>query len=147
MKKALAVAGILAQSIIPTASFADHLEPKETEIRPGGDLAHTNLSRADLFGANLRVANLRNANLSGADLGGAKLRGANLSNANLSGANLGSADLNSANLSNANLSGANLGFADLGRARLKGITARNLRGCPSALPGGWACIKYSLIQL
>tara|TARA_B100000927_G_C16124199_1_gene332504 strand:- start:69 stop:512 length:444 start_codon:yes stop_codon:yes gene_type:complete len=146
MKKALAVAGILAQSIIPTASFADHLEPKETEIRPGGDLAHTNLSRADLFGANLRVANLRNANLSGADLGGAKLRGANLSNANLSGANLGSADLNSANLSNANLSGANLGFADLGRARLKGITARNLRACPSALPGRWACIKYSLIQ-
>ena len=127
MKKALAVAGILAQSIIPTASFADHLEPKETEIRPGGDLAHTNLSRADLFGANLRVANLRNANLSGADLGVAKLRGANLSNANLSG--------------------ANLGLADLGRARLKGITARNLRGCPSALPGGWACIKYSLIQL
>ena len=126
MKKALAVAGILAQSIIPTASFADHLEPKETEIRPGGDLAHTNLSRADLFGANLRVANLRNANLSGADLGGAKLRGANLSNANLSG--------------------ANLGFADLGRARLKGITARNLRACPSALPGRWACINYSLIQ-
>ena len=101
MKKALAVAGILAQSIIPTASFAGHLEPKETEIRPGGDLAHTNL-------------------------GGAKLRGANLSNANLSG--------------------ANLGFADLGRARLKGITARNLRACPSALPGRWACINYSLIQ-
>ena len=126
MKKALAVAGILAQSIIPTASFAGHLEPKETEIRPGGDLAHTNLSRADLFGANLRVANLRNANLSGADLGGAKLRGANLSNANLSG--------------------ANLGLADLGRARLKGITARNLRACPSALPGRWACINYSLIQ-
>ena len=146
MKKTLAVAGILALSIIPTASFADHLEPKETEIRPGGDLAHTNLSRADLFGANLRVANLSNANLSGADLGGAKLSRSNLSNANLSGANLGSADLNSANLSNANLSGANLGFADLGRARLKDITARNLRACPSALPGRWACINYSLIQ-
>ena len=131
MKKALAVAGILAQSIIPTASFAGHLEPKETEIRPGGDLAHTNLSRAELFGANLRGANLRNANLSGADLVAAKL-----SRSNLSGANL----------SNANLSAANLGFADLGRARLKGITARNLRACPSALPGRWACINYSLIQ-
>ena len=66
MKKALAVAGILAQSIIPTASFAGHLEPKETEIRPGGDLAHTNLG-----GAKLRGANLSNANLSRADLFGA----------------------------------------------------------------------------
>ena len=48
MKKALAIAGILALSITPTASFADHLEPKESEIRPGGNLFHTNLSSADL---------------------------------------------------------------------------------------------------
>ena len=37
MKKALAIVGILALSITPTASFADHLEPKEGEIRPGGN--------------------------------------------------------------------------------------------------------------
>ena len=65
MKKALAIAGILALSITPTASFADHLEPKENEIRPGGNLAHTNLS-----GRNLRGADLSNAGLMLADLSG-----------------------------------------------------------------------------
>ena len=83
MKKALAIAGILALSITPTVSFADHLEPKESEIRAGGNLAHTNL---------------RNGNLSGVDLGGANLSGANLWSANLSGANLSYADLSGANI-------------------------------------------------
>ena len=44
-------------------------------------------------GANLFGADLRSANLSGADLFGADLRSANLSGANLFGANLGSANL------------------------------------------------------
>ena len=70
MKKALAIAGILVLSITPTASFADHLEPKESEIRRGGNLSHTNLSGANLRDANLRDANLRDANLSRADLSG-----------------------------------------------------------------------------
>ena len=78
MKKALAIAGILALSITPTASFADHLEPKESEIRPGGNLAHTNLSGRNLSGADL----------SGADLTFTNLKGANLSGANLSGSSL-----------------------------------------------------------
>ena len=78
MKKALAIAGILALSITPTASFADHLEPKESEIRAGGNLAHTNLRRR----------NLRRANLVGADLDGADLRRANLSGTSLSGTSL-----------------------------------------------------------
>ena len=55
----------------------------------GGERA--NLRGADLSGANLRDANLHSADLSGAnlrdaDLSGANLRGANLSDANLSGA-------------------------------------------------------------
>ena len=70
MKKALAIAGILALSITPTASFADHLEPKEGEIRSGGNLAHTNLGGR----------NLSNANLMRADLSGAFLRGINATN-------------------------------------------------------------------
>ena len=167
MQKRLALAAAFAFSIIPFTSFADHLEPDESEIKKGGELVSTKLEGYDLFsnnfsddilialtvngydiepGADLSGADLSGADLSGADLSGANLYGADLSNANLSGANLGSADLNSARLSNANLSAANLGFADLGRARLKGITARNLRACPSALPGRWACINYSLIQ-
>tara|TARA_B100001093_G_scaffold286680_1_gene273861 strand:+ start:215 stop:568 length:354 start_codon:yes stop_codon:yes gene_type:complete len=116
MKKALAVAGILALSITPTASFADHLEPKESEIRAGGDLAHTNLFRSDLHSANL------------------------------SGAGLIDADLGGANHSRAILTGANLSFARLSDANLRGITATNLRGCPSSLPTGWVCENNSLIQ-
>ena len=77
MKKALAIAGILTLSITPTASFADHLEPKVGEISPWGNLAHTNL----------RDANLRDADLSGANLNGADLSFARLSGAFLSGIN------------------------------------------------------------
>ena len=131
MKKALAIAGILALSITPTTSFADHLEPKESEIRPGGNLAHTNLRGADLFGADLS-----NAILMGANLMGAYLRDANLSGAKLSGADLRFADLSGASLKDTNLTGA----------ILRGITATNLRGCPSSLPRGWVCENNSLIQ-
>ena len=126
MKKALAIAGILALSITPTASLADHLEPKESEIRPGGDLAHTNLSRFRLSGANLS--------------------GANLSNANLSNAVLSGADLKSSNLSGANLRFAELYFTNLSGANLSGITATNLQGCPWRLPSGWVCENRTLIQ-
>ena len=126
MKKALAIAGILALSITPTASFADHLEPNKSEIRPGGNLSHTNL----------RDANLSNASLFRADL----------NSANLSGANLSGVDLSHANLNSANLSGANLSGANLGGAALWGINATNLRSCPSVLPSGWVCENNSLIQ-
>ena len=116
MKKALAISGVIALTITPTTSFADHLDPKESEIRPGGDLAHTNLR-----GRNLSGAFLDNANLKGADLTNAKLNYADLSGADLSG-------------------------AFLTKANLNGITANNIKGCPLSLPGGWVCEKNSLIQ-
>ena len=75
MKKVIAIAEILALSITPTVSFADHLEPKESEIRPGGNFAHTNLFRASLSGADLTFTNLKGANLSGANLSGTNPRG------------------------------------------------------------------------
>lgn len=65
MKKALAIAGILALSITPTASLADHLEPKESEIRRNGNLEHTNLRGQSLSGGNLSRADLFNADLTG----------------------------------------------------------------------------------
>ena len=68
---------------------------------------------ADLSGADLRVANLRDANLYGADLYGADLRVANLRDANLYGADLYGADLRGANLRDANLRDANLRGANL----------------------------------
>jgi uncharacterized protein YjbI with pentapeptide repeats len=96
---------------------------------------NTDLSRANLRGANLREANLRGAFLSEANLRGAflmeanlsraflmeaNLRGANLIGANLSGTDLWGADLSEANLSEADLSGANLRGANLSGADLWG---------------------------
>ena len=73
MKKALAIAGILALSITPTASFADHRPPNQSEIKPGGNLAHANLrkinrKRVDLSGAKLTNASLSEAMLDGSEL-------------------------------------------------------------------------------
>ena len=122
MKRLFAFAGALALAVTPVASFADHLEPKESEIRMGGNLSHTNLSGShELNYANLTGANLRDANLSKANLSSTKLRGADLSDANLRGANLRD-------------------------AKLRGVTATDLRGCPWRLPSGWRCFDYSLIQ-
>ena len=70
-------------------------------------------SCANLFGANLRGANLSDADLRCANLFGANLRGANLSDADLRCANLSDADLRCANLRDADLRGANLSDADL----------------------------------
>ena len=68
---------------------------------------------ANLYGANLYGADLRDANLYGADLLGANLSCADLLGANLSCADLGCADLGCANLSCANLRDANLLGANL----------------------------------
>ena len=141
MKKALVIAGILALSITSTASFADHLKPKESEIRVGGNLDHTNLSDAYLFRTNLSDANLENSNLRNANLRLANLVDAFLFNSDLSGAFLVGADM-----SNAILSGANLWRANLSDADLTDITATNLRACPRYLPSGWVCENNSLIQ-
>ena len=91
----------------------------------GANLMEANLSGANLIGANLSEADLFEANLSEADLSGANLRGADLIGANLSEANLGGAILSGAtlfeaNLFEANLSGADLSWADLIRADLSG---------------------------
>jgi uncharacterized protein YjbI with pentapeptide repeats len=74
--------------------------------------------RADLSGAKLMFANLRNADLHGADLryadlSNADLRDANLNHAHLSGANLSNTDLSGANLKHANLSEVDLSYSNV----------------------------------
>jgi len=91
----------------------------------GANLRGANLRSANLCDADLRGANLRDANLYGADLCGASLRGADLCGVYLRGADLCSADLRTANLRTANLRGADLRGADLRDADLYGA---NLRG-------------------
>ena len=72
------------------------------------NLRDANLCGAILSNANLRDANLRDANLCGAILCGAILSNANLRDANLCGAILCGANLRDANLHDANLHDANL---------------------------------------
>ena len=67
---------------------------------------------ANLSGADLRDANLRDANLSGADLRDANLRDADLSGADLRDANLRDANLRDANLRDANLRDAAIYYSD-----------------------------------
>jgi hypothetical protein len=74
----------------------------------GANLRYANLEDADLHSANLRYANLDGANLVGADLRYANLDGANLVGADLRYADLRYADLRYANLDGANLEGARL---------------------------------------
>ena len=95
---------------------------------------------ADLRGANLGGAYLRDANLGGANLGGAYLRDANLRGANLRDANLGGAYLRDADLGGAYLRGANL----------RG--AKNIPFIPLACPSdgefiGWKKVSKKLIKL
>ena len=78
--------------------------------------AGANLTGAYLAGANLREANLTGAYLAGADLSGAYLSGADLTAAYLTGAYLSGADLTGADLTGAYLAGADLRGADLSGA-------------------------------
>ena len=91
----------------------------------GANLSDADLRCANLFGANLRGANLRDADLRCANLSDADLRCANLRNADLRGANLRDANLRCANLRNANLFGANLRGANLSDANLRNADLRN----------------------
>ena len=86
------------------------------DIRP--DLSEADLYGAELRGAELFRANLRAAKLSGAYLFAANLRVAKLSGAYLIGANLGAAYLLGADLCGADLSRAHLSGADLGECRI-----------------------------
>ena len=99
----------------------------------GANLSDADLRCANLFGANLRGANLSDADLRGANLSDADLRCANLRDADLRGANLSDADLRGANLSDADLRCANLRDADLRGANLSDADLRNADLCRADL--------------
>lgn len=95
------------------------------ENNPVINLAHADLSGADLShlildDAHLTSVNLSNAILRGTRLYYAKLDDSDLSNADLSYSHLTDISLIRANLSNANLRGADLSSADLRHTDLKG---------------------------
>ena len=92
----------------------------QVAVKTDANLYGADLRDADLRDANLYGADLRGANLDGANLYGANLYDANLRGADLYGADLRAADLRDANLYGANLDGANLYGADLRGANLDG---------------------------
>ena len=101
-----------------------------------GNLYGANLRGADLREATLRGVILREANLMGADLRGvdlfyADLRGVDLFYGNLREAELRGANLMGADLSGADLSGADLIETDLRRANLRGANLRGADGIPA----------------
>ena len=114
----------------------------------GADLRYASLRGANLCGADLHFANLRGAKLSGADLHFANLRGAELSGADLHGANLSDASLRGANLCGANLRGAELSGADLHGADLS-FNDRLRKGIKLSEPIiGWKkCQNNVLVKL
>ena len=83
------------------------------------DLYGANLKEANLQGVNLHFANLQQANLQGSMLQGANLQTSNLKEAMLQGANLSGAYPRDANLVRAKLNGANLFGADLSLSNLR----------------------------
>ena len=96
----------------------------------GANLLMANLHRADLRGAAICGAHLYGAVLSRADLHGAYLNGADLGSADLRGAYLNVADLHRADLCGADLSGTYIRGADLREAELSGaeLNGSDLRG-------------------
>ena len=93
------------------------------------DLVCANLRDANLRDADLVCANLRDANLRDAEPVGANLRGANLGGADMRGANLRGADMRGANLRGADMRGANLRGADMRGAHMVGANLRDAAGC------------------
>lgn len=94
----------------------------EVELSGSSLLREADLSGASLDDADLREANLRNADLSGVSLDDADLRAADLAGADLPGASLDGADLREADLTVADLQEAELVTADLREASLSSVT-------------------------
>jgi len=96
----------------------DHKDWLDGKGGKKANLSGADLSDADLREAGLCKANLHGADLSDADLSGAYLCKADLSDADLREANLRGANLHGTNLREANLRGANLHGTNLGGANL-----------------------------
>jgi uncharacterized protein YjbI with pentapeptide repeats len=118
-------------------TFLPNTDLSDANLR-GADLANAVVGDPDLSGANLSGANLASvflldANLSRADLGGAHLPNASLENANLRGHDLSDTYLFNANLIEADLREADLSGADLEKA--DGITNEELEQQAASLEG------------
>ncbi|MDJ0795724.1 MAG: pentapeptide repeat-containing protein [Calothrix sp. MO_167.B12] len=157
----ISVLGLVTQAW--AVNEGDLQKLKETGVCPRCDLSGADMSQLNLFGANLRNANLQSAilsesNLENADFTGANLESANLNSSNLKGASFTGANLKSASLENSDLSYAGFMGANLEAANLKNSTSKltNFRGAHFRLtvmpngsdtsdkPYGWSLQRQSL---
>ncbi|BDZ44041.1 hypothetical protein GCM10025865_33840 (plasmid) [Paraoerskovia sediminicola] len=120
---------------LPGKAPATDLQAALTVIGRSPSEISKNLAHAQLSGADLSLADLSRAYMVGTDLTGAYMTGADLTGAilvfaKLIDASMPSADLTDANLTGANLTDASLVNADLTRANLRGANLRraDLRG-------------------
>ncbi|QPJ65515.1 MAG: pentapeptide repeat-containing protein [Candidatus Nitrohelix vancouverensis] len=114
---------------IPDLSQADLRGAKLQQA----NLKNANLSQAKLQFVNFSKANLESANLSKAKLQEANLQGAQAKNVDLSGASLLEANLYDANLENANLQGAQFNEdVQFDRANLRGANLISATGLTSS---------------
>ena len=104
--------------------YGDDVSSWDSPNLYGADLRGANLDNVNLYLAEISRADLSGASISRANLSGAGLMHTNLSGAGLYGANLSDAVLNNANLSDAVLDNANLSDASLGDANLSGAHLR-----------------------
>jgi hypothetical protein len=102
----------LSVPIAPTAG------PEAVLCDPG---PFADCQRANLIGAHLSFADLREADLTTANLSGASLRGALLGYSQLTGANLSYADARGADLHGASLDSTDVSYADLRLAYLSDV--------------------------
>lgn len=102
----------------------------------GANLSRANLSRANLFDATLSDATLSGSILSGSILSRADLSGVDLSYADLSGADLGDAALDHANLSHAKLIGADFTGTTLAYTTFAGNDLSEVKGLETVIHEG-----------
>ena len=134
-------------SYVPPTDAFTVLRDSTGSGRPRTDISHANLSGADLFLVRIEHGSCASTDFSGADLFGAKLRSTWFFEANFLNANLENADMSGARFTSANLRGAQLGNTNLSDAtfwerspREMGLTQEQLnKAC--ADPSKPPCLK------
>ncbi len=119
MRRAAIIAMTLASGL-GIAQVAHGADPGDVQrLLKTGKCEKCNLVGADLQGANLRDAELKESNLEAANLKGANLQNANFKRANLRYANFKGAIIQDTDFSEANLQGAMVDYQELERGDAK----------------------------
>lgn len=137
---------VLFEAETDSLKLAVEMAVKQKTDLSGANLSGANLYEANLSGAYLRDCNLRYSNLSGSDLRGSDLRYSNLSDCILRYSNLSGANLYEAYLRGADLSGADLSGAYLSGANLSGVYLRGAKGYSQSHDFFFELVRRNLVD-